>query len=162
MKFTSPENRGKVIGGVASLSVIAVAAAFIAQWEGQKLTAYPDGGGVWTICAGHTKGVYPGMRATTAQCRAWLADDIAEHSRGMRQCATRPFAPEAEVAMLSLTFNIGVAGFCSSSALRRHNQGDDAAACDLIKLWNQDNGRVIRGLVNRRDAESKLCRSTRA
>lgn len=157
-----PNARGKAIGGVAAASVIATAALFISNWEGEVLNAYQDGGGVWTICDGHTKDVYQGMHVSTAQCREWLAQDIIEHSRGMRACATREFAPEAEAAMLSLTFNIGVAGFCGSSALRRHNAGDDAAACELIRLWNKDNGRVVRGLVNRRDAESKLCRSSRA
>ncbi len=157
-----PNARGKAIGGVAAASVIATAAMFISGWEGEVPAAYQDGGGVWTICDGHTKDVYQGQRATTAQCREWLSQDIIEHSRGMRACATREFAPEAEAAMLSLTFNIGIAGFCGSSALRRHNAGDDAAACELIRLWNKDNGRVVRGLVNRRDAESKLCRSSRA
>jgi len=162
MTLRAPENRGKAIGGVAAASVVVAAALFISGWEGEKNVAYADGGGVWTICDGRTKGVYQGMRATTAQCREWLAQDIEEHSRGMRACATRQFAPEAEAAMLSLTFNIGVAGFCGSSALRRHNAGDDEAACDLIRLWNKDNGQVVRGLVNRRDAEAKLCRSARA
>ena len=157
-----PDRRGQAIGGVAGASVIAAAVLFISGWEGERLNAYADGGGVWTICDGHTKGVYRGMRATRSQCDEWLADDIEEHSRGMRACATREFTPEAEVANLSLTFNIGVRAFCNSSALRRHNEGDDQAACDLIKLWNKDNGRVVRGLVNRRDAESNLCRSTGA
>ena len=151
--------RGGAIGGVAGASLIAAAVLFISGWEGEKLVAYADGGGVWTICDGHTKGVYPGMRATRDQCRQWLADDITEHSAGMRQCATRPFKFYEEVATLSLTFNIGIKAFCNSSALRRHNAGDDAAACELIKLWNQDNGRVVRGLVNRREAESTLCSS---
>ena len=158
----TPNARGKAIGGVAAASVIATAVLFISGWEGEKLTAYADGGGVWTICDGHTKSVYQGMRATRDQCHEWLAQDIEDHSRGMRACATREFSPEAETAMLSLTFNIGVAGFCGSSALRRHNAGDDAAACDLIRLWNKDNGKVIKGLVNRRDAEAKLCRLSRA
>lgn len=100
------------------------------------------------------------MRATRSQCDEWLADDIEEHSRGMRACATREFTPDAEVANLSLTFNIGIKAFCGSSALRRHNAGDDAAACDLIKLWIKDNGHVVRGLVNRRDAEYQLCKAS--
>ena len=150
--------RGRAIGGVAGASVLSAAMVFIGMWEGERFTAYPDGGNVWTICTGHTKGVFKGMKATQAQCDAFLTEDLQEHSQGMRACATRPFKPDVEVAMLSLTFNIGVRAFCNSSALRRHNAGEDAAACELIKLWNKDDGRIVRGLVNRREAESQLCK----
>jgi len=148
----------KAIGGVAAASVIAAATVFIAQWEGLRLVAYDDGGGVWTICYGHTKGVKRGDVATKQQCLDWLQEDIAEHSAGMRQCATVPYKENEEIAHLSLTFNIGVAAYCGSSALRKHNAGDPDAGCELMKLWNKDNGIVIPGLVNRRAAEKALCK----
>jgi len=148
----------KAIGGVAAASVIAAATVFIAQWEGLRLVAYDDGGGVWTICYGHTKGVKRGDVATKQQCLDWLQEDIAEHSAGMRQCATVPYKENEEIAHLSLTFNIGVAAYCGSSALRKHNAGDPDAGCELMKLWNKDNGIVIPGLVNRRAAEEALCK----
>lgn len=146
------------IGGVASATVIAAATVFIAQWEGLRTTAYDDGGGVWTICYGHTKGVKQGDTATKQQCELWLKEDIEEHSIGMRKCVTTEFKQNEEVAHLSLTFNIGVANYCGSSALRLHNAGDPNAGCELMKLWKKDNGIVIPGLVNRRAAEATLCK----
>ena len=147
----------KAIGGVAGAAVIAAATVLIAQFEGLRTTAYDDGGGVWTICYGHTKGVKQGDVATKQQCLDWLNEDIAEHSAGMRQCATVPYKENEEIAHLSLTFNIGVAAYCGSSALRKHNAGDPDAGCELMKLWNKDNGKTIPGLVNRRAAEATLC-----
>lgn len=153
-----PSGARKAIGGVAGASVIAAATVLIAQWEGLRLTAYDDGGGVWTICYGHTKGVKQGDVATKQQCLDWLAEDIAEHSAGMRRCATVPYKQNEEIAHLSLTFNIGVAAYCGSSALRKHNAGEPEAGCELMKLWNKDNGKTIPGLVNRREAESIICK----
>ena len=155
-----PSGARKAIGGVAGAAVIAAATVLIAQWEGLRLVAYDDGGGVWTICYGHTKGVKQGDVATKQQCLDWLQEDIAEHSAGMRQCATVPYKENEEIAHLSLTFNIGVAAYCNSSALRKHNAGDPDAGCELMKLWNKDNGKTIPGLVNRRAAESALCKES--
>jgi lysozyme len=148
----------KAIGGVAAASVIAAATVLIAQWEGLRLVAYDDGGGVWTICYGHTKGVKRGDVATKQQCLDWLQEDIAEHSAGMRQCATVPYKENEEIAHLSLVFNIGVSAYCGSSALRKHNAGEPDAGCDLMKLWIKDNGKTIPGLVSRRNAESIICK----
>ncbi len=148
----------KAIGGVAGAAVIAAATVLIAQWEGLRLVAYDDGGGVWTICYGHTKGVKQGDVATKQQCIDWLQEDIAEHSAGMRQCATVPYKENEEIAHLSLVFNIGVSAYCGSSALRKHNAGEPDAGCDLMKLWIKDNGKTIPGLVSRRNAESIICK----
>lgn len=147
------------IGGVASASVIAAIVAFIGPWEGRRYVAYQDIVGVWTICEGHTKGVKPGDTADDAKCDQLAAEDVAEHNAGIRQCITRPMPQNVEVAFTSLAFNVGVGAFCGSTALRRYNAGDDAGACEAMKLWNQAGGRVVKGLVNRRQAESELCKS---
>ena len=149
---------GKAIGGVAGAAVIAAIAAFINPLEGEKYVAYQDIVGVWTICEGHTKGVKQGDTATPEQCDAMAAQDVAEHNAGIRQCITRPMPQNIEIAFTSLAFNVGVDAFCGSTALRKYNAGDDTGACDAITLWNKAGGRVIKGLVNRRAAESALCK----
>ena len=148
----------RAIGGVIGGTALAIAAYFIPNWEGEKFQSYPDGGGVWTICYGHTRNVRPGMIVSQDQCDAWLESDIIEHSQAIRQCITRPMSPNQEAAFLSLAFNIGSGAFCRSTAARKFNAGDDWGACEAMKLWNQDNGKVVRGLVNRRAAESALCK----
>jgi lysozyme len=56
-------------------------------------------------------------------------------------------------AMLSLLYNIGGKNFSKSSVLRYFNQGDKAMAADSFRLWNKSKGKVLVGLVRRRDAE---------
>ena len=48
-------------------------------------------------------------------------------------------------------------GFRKSSALRHFNAGDKKAkAAAAIKLWNKAGGKVLAGLVRRREAEVAL------
>ena len=150
----------KAIGGVAGAAVIAAIVAFIGPWEGRRYVAYQDIVGVWTICEGHTKGVKPGDTATDLQCDEMAAQDVAEHNAGIRQCVTRQMPQNVEIAFTSLAFNVGVGAFCGSTALRKYNAGDDTGACEAMNLWNQAGGRVVKGLVNRRAAESALCKES--
>ena len=133
----------KAIGGVAAASVIAAIVAFVQPWEGRRYVAYQAGD-----------------IADDAQCDAMAAQDVAEHNAGIRQCITRPMPQNVEIAFTSLAFNVGVGAFCGSTALRRYNAGDDTGACEAMNLWNKAGGRVIKGLVNRRAAESALCKES--
>ena len=150
--------KGAAIGGVAGAATIAAIVAFIGPWEGRRYTAYQDIVGVWTICEGHTKGVKAGDVATDAQCDEMAAQDVAEHNAGIRACITRPMPQNVEIAFTSLAFNVGVGAFCGSTALRRYNAGDDTGACDALNMWVRAGGKVVKGLVNRRAAESALCK----
>ena len=49
-------------------------------FEGCRLTAYQDSGGVWTIGYGHTAGVYAGKTCTEAQAEAWLGGEVRAES----------------------------------------------------------------------------------
>lgn len=141
------------------LAVAALAAAFIGGWEGISYVAYLDGGGVPTICRGHTRGVTLGMRASPAECDALFLADIAEHEVGMARCLRNPDAlsDQTYVAFLSFTFNVGVQAACGSTAFRLINAGDVRGACQQLPRWNKDGGKVIWGLTRRRAAERDLC-----
>lgn len=130
--------------------------AFIKKWEGERLEAYDDGGGVWTIGVGHTRGVKKGQKITAAQSDALLKADLDGAEATVRSACTRtPTQPQFD-AMTSLTFNIGAKGFRQSTVLKRFNAGDIAGAAQAFAMWNKDNGRVIQGLVNRRAAEATV------
>lgn len=60
-------------------------------------------------------------------------------------------------AYVSLAFNIGVSAFCESTVARKANAGDRSASCKAILMWVYAGGRKIQGLVNRRNAEYRLC-----
>ena len=57
------------------MSTASLAAALIRVFEGCRLEAYEDSGGVWTIGFGHTFGVKQGMTCTPDEADAWLSED---------------------------------------------------------------------------------------
>jgi lysozyme len=126
----------------------------IEKFEGRKNVAYLDGGGVWTIGIGHTRGVRAGMTATNAQIDDWFAQDVATTVAGVNAAVTAYVTQNQFDAMVSLAFNIGVAAFAGSTLVRKLNSGDTLGAAAQFVRWNQDNGLVVPGLTNRRRAEA--------
>lgn len=61
--------------------------------------------------------------------------------------------PYQAAACLSLAYNVGLANFRKSSVLRRFNNGDLKGAADAFAMWNKAGGKVLPGLVARRDDE---------
>jgi lysozyme len=58
--------------------------------------------------------------------------------------------------MSSLAFNIGLTRFANSTVLKRHKMQNYMGAANAFLLWKFDNGRIINGLLRRREAERKL------
>jgi len=59
-------------------------------------------------------------------------------------------------ALVSLTYNIGMGNFASSTLLKKLNAGDYQGAADQILRWNRARGKESLGLTNRRIAEREL------
>lgn len=140
-------------------TIMAAAVALVGAWEGVRTVAYRDIVGVPTVCFGETRGVKMGDRYTMEECRAMLGDALVEFETGMRKCLTNPDAipDKPYVAFLSLSYNIGTGAFCKSTVARKANAGDIRGACNAIPAWNKAGGKVVKGLVNRRAEEQKIC-----
>ncbi|WOE76331.1 glycoside hydrolase family protein [Alterisphingorhabdus coralli] len=134
----------------------------------QYLKAYLDVAGIPTACDGIIKNIKMGQTFTEEQCAAKLERELVIHARGVMRC-TPAFRnhPDKEAigdtiaATVSLTYNIGIGGYCGSSAARAFNRGDWRHACDRFLPWNKARVRgrlrVVRGLKLRRERERKLC-----
>jgi lysozyme len=129
--------------------------ALIKRAEGLRLEAYQDGGGVWTIGYGSTLGVHEGMVITPGEAERRLMDDLARHdiTPHLDGCAT---TPNQFSAMTSLAFNIGLERFRGSTVLKRHKLANYPGAANAFLLWVYDNGKRVKGLENRREAEREL------
>ncbi|WP_337267525.1 lysozyme [Oryzifoliimicrobium ureilyticus] len=146
--------------GAAVLTVVGtLTVQTVGGFEGLRLYAYQDVIGVWTACYGETKGIKPGMKFSKTDCNNMLVDSLIEHEQGMRTCLKNPdgLPTKVYVADLSLTYNIGVGGFCRSTIARKQNAGQIRESCNFFPLFNRGGGRVIAGLIKRRAAEQKLC-----
>lgn len=129
-------------------------------YEGLRTIAYRDASPaeIWTYCYGETKGVTKDSRATPEQCKAMLAARIeGDFVPAVERCITRTMPVKVEAAFVSLAYNVGTGTFCKSSVARKWNAGDLAGACEAIKLYIKTGGKVLRGLVTRREGEAQLC-----
>jgi lysozyme len=140
----------------ASAAVIAVAVA--GTFEGVRHTAYLDVTGTPTICYGRTHGVYPGMTATQAECRAWLTQDMRRADAGIQRCVSKPLTDSQRAALDDLAYNVGVGAVCRSSMVRLINAGAAPDVwCKHILRYVYADGQVLPGLVKRRRAEYEIC-----
>lgn len=155
--------RTRVLTAVFAASLLSVSGlALVKHHEGLRFTAYPDPGtrgAPYTICYGHTRGVYKGMTATQAQCDRWLAEDIRIAEAAVQRAVRVPLTEGEYAAYTSFVFNAGVANFRSSTMLRLLNRGDRVGACKQLPRWIYANKQELQGLKVRRFSEMRLCLS---
>lgn len=133
--------------------------ALIKRFEGCKLSAYLDGGGVPTIGYGHTAGVRMGQTITQAQADAYLLADVAATVCAVSGMVKVQITQNQFDALVSFAFNLGANALMHSRLLRKLNAGDYAGAADEFLLWDHDNGEQVAGLTARRTAERALFRA---
>ena len=125
-------------------------------FEGCKLTAYQDSVGVWTIGYGHTKGVYEGMTITQEEAEQMLLTELEEYEGYVEKYVTVPLTQNQFDALVVWVYNLGPTNFRKSTLLKELNSGNYTAAGKEITRWNKAGGKVLAGLVRRREAEAKL------
>jgi lysozyme len=132
-----------------------------AKWEGLETTAYLDRIArppVWTVCFGETFDVTPREVRTEAECIEGLNVGLERYWREWRTGLTiTTLAAQTDAAITTLSWNIGVGGVLSSTALRRLNAGNVVGACEAITWFNKAGGVFVRGLANRREDDEQLC-----
>lgn len=149
----------------ALIAALAIAVPFTASNEGRPPAVYLDGGKVPTGGYGHTGTDVPkvGTVVPDTQATNWLAEDLLKHGLGMASpgCVKPEVIvalPQSTLASLQdFTFNIGVGAFCKSALVKKLNAGDTRGACAQMSVWVYDNGKVVPGLVSRRERSRKLC-----
>ncbi|MBH0371660.1 lysozyme [Salmonella enterica] len=129
---------------------------FIRAREGVKLAAYQDGGGVWTIGYGHTRGVKQGQVINHEQADEFLDNDLRQVESCISERVTVALNQNQFDALVSFVFNVGRQAFSDSTLLKKLNEGNYRAAADQFTRWVYDNDKFVQGLYNRRVAERDL------
>jgi len=113
-------------------------------------------GAPWTCGFGATDGVTPDTVMTRPEAEAAFIQHLRKYETAVDgYCEVEPNQNQFD-AMVSLCYNVGVAGFLKSTVLKAHNRGDHDAAARAFGLWNKAGGRVMQGLTRRRAAEAAL------
>ena len=127
--------------------------------RGSELTAIPYicPAGFWTIGYGHLCGAeHPPI--TEGEAEAYLARDLQlALAATLRYCPVLATEPEGRLAaIVDFTFNLGAGRLQISTLRRRINQRDWAAAATELRRWVYGGGKVLPGLVARREAEVSI------
>lgn len=126
----------------------------IKSFEGVRLTAYRCPAGKWTIGYGHTKGVKKGMYISEAVATHFLIQDVQRVEQLINSYDSIYHWKQNEFdALASFTFNCGSANL---KRLLKYGTRTKSQIADAILLYNKANGKVLSGLVRRRNAEREL------
>ena len=123
----------------------------IKSFEGCRLVAYKCPAGVWTIGYGHTAGVYEGQVISQAQADNMLKSDMKKYEKYVTDNVKISLNENQFSALVSFCYNCGVGNL--RTLVKNRNT---AQIADAMILYNKASGKVLTGLVRRREAERKL------
>ena len=123
------------------------------QFESCRLMPYQDSAGVWTDGYGNTHNVVPGFAITQAKADADLLANVQDAVDCVNDSVRVLLTQEEFDALVDFTFNVGCSAFRNSTLLRLLNAGDFKAAASQLVLWDHAGGKVLAGLLRRREAE---------
>ena len=133
------------------------------RFEGVYLTSYLCPAGVPTIGVGATY-YQDGTRVTLADPPITTAHAMSlldwmiltKYLPAVQALCPHITDPRRLAAIIDFTYNLGSGQLRSSNLRRRINSEDWAAVPAELRKWTRGGGRVLRGLVIRREAEVKL------
>ena len=146
----------------------------IAHHEGVRTKPYRCPARLWTVGVGHV--IDPTHAAVKYEERknlpipeGWdrilsmgevdtiLAQDLRRFERGvLRLCPAASGNQGVFDALVSFAFNVGLGNLQRSSLRMKTNRGDFDEAADEFLKWTKAGGRVLPGLVKRRNDERAL------
>jgi lysozyme len=133
--------------------------ALLKKFEGCKLRAYRCPANVCTIGYGHTSAagapaVTDGMTITQKQADEMLRRDLVKYETAVFNMVKQPLTQHQFDVLVDFAYNAGVGNLQSSTLLKKVNAAQfDAVPAELMK-WTKGGGKVLPGLVKRRQAES--------
>ena len=130
--------------------------SLIKKFEGCELEAYKCAANVWTIGYGSTDGVKEGMEISQERAEMLLLEDVEVFEESVNKIVEVPLEQNQFDALVSWTFNLGSTNLKNSTLLKVLNDKDYEGVPAQIKRWNKAGGKVLQGLIRRREAEALL------
>ena len=134
--------------------------ALIKKFEGCELKAYQCSAGVWTIGYGHTKDVEEGDTISKDQAEEMLVEELHEYENYVNEYVNVALSQNQFDALVSWVYNLGPANLKASTMLKVLNSGEYEDVPAQMKRWNKAGGKVLEGLIRRREAEACLFNGT--
>ena len=143
---------------------IGIAADLCRHFEGFRSKPYICPAGYPTIGYGTvykpdgTKVTMDDAPISKAQADEWLLSELrTNYAAGVLRASPRLIAhPKILGAMIDFSYNLGVARYRASTLRRKVDNQDWEAAKTQLMRWTRGGGKVLPGLVRRRQAEASL------
>ena len=152
----------------------AAAIKMVKHHEGVRTRLYRCPALLWTVGVGHV--IDPSHAAvkyeerrslqipagwdrtlTMDEVDAILAQDLARFERGVARLCPAALGNQGQFdALVSFAFNVGLGNLQRSSIRMRYNRGDIEGAADAFLMWTKAAGKVLPGLVKRRNDERSM------
>lgn len=134
----------------------------IRKSESFKAYPYRCPAGIPTIGYGSTR--YPDGRAvrlsdppiTKEQANDLLFATLGEYENAVTRYVTVPINQNQFDALVDFAYNAGAQNLRKSTLLKHLNKGDATRAAKEFGKWIYGGGKVLKGLVKRREAEREL------
>lgn len=124
---------GKMRMAIAALAMSAAGFVGITSREGYtNNTIIPTKGDKPTNGFGTTEGVKMGDRTNPVKALQRALVDVQKYEGALKQCVTVPLHQAEYDVYVDLSYNIGSGAFCSSTIVKRLNDGDYLGACNAI------------------------------
>jgi lysozyme len=138
------------------MNISAEGLSLIKKFEGCELKAYRCAANVLTIGYGSTKGVTEDMEITQEEAESLLQEEMHEYEGYINDMVKVPLEQHQFDAMVSWVFNLGSGNLSSSTLLKKLNNSEYDEVPAQIRRWNKAGGKVLDGLIRRREAEAKM------
>ena len=145
----------------------------IKHHEGVKATPYRCPARLWTVGVGHV--IDPnharvpfadrlnlelpaGWNRTLSQDEIdeILRQDLRRFEAGVKRLCPEGLDQGKFDALVSFSFNVGLGSLQKSSLRMKHNRGDYEGAAEEFLKWAKAGGKVLKGLLKRREDEKAL------
>lgn len=130
----------------------------IKNFEGLILVASNKLDGVWTVGYGCTVGVKPYQKITEKQAEEMLLKEVSKHETYVNKYVNQLKLNQNQFdALVSFSYNCGIGNLKNLVADKNGKATRDTKTiANKMLLYNKCNGKVMRGLANRRKKEHEL------
>jgi len=134
----------------------------VKEFEGSKLKAYKCPAGIWTIGYGNTqyengKAVKEGDIITLERAEQLLEIILIKFIQQVGELVKSNINQNQKDALTDFAYNCGVGNLKTSTLLKKVNKDPkDKTIRAEFEKWTRANGKVLNGLVKRRNAEANL------
>lgn len=149
------QTKHKVALGAIASAALALALPYDRIFEGLHLKPYFDPVPIKTVCYGETK--VTKSQYTKEECEIMMEERLKKEITFVQNSTPTKLNQYELAAFASFTYNVGEGNFKSSTLLKKLDAGDIVGACNQLSKWVYGGGKVLPGLVKRREAERELC-----